>query len=131
MRRPPGKVPDVLSTLPAGGPPRGPEPPRRPLPRRSEEMSGELSFREYSSSVSPHYIWKHLAHMLMQIRWSSVNAFRRFSFPPCRTRTVHRLTVFVRRCTVLVRQGGKEKRRKAFTELHLICISIWARCFQM
>ena len=45
--------------------------------------------------------------------------------------TTLRLTVFVRRCTVLVRQRGKEERRKSFTELHLICISIWARCFQI
>jgi hypothetical protein len=59
--RPPEKVPDVLSTLPAGVPPRAPKLLRRPLPRRSEEMSGELSFREDSLSVSPHQIWKHFA----------------------------------------------------------------------
>src|SRR5580700_10882855 len=73
MRRPPETVPGVLSTLPAGVPPRAPKLPRRPLPRRSEEMSGELGFREYSLSASPHnQIWKHLADLLMQIRWNSV-----------------------------------------------------------
>src|ERR1700677_446587 len=45
--------------------------------------------------------------------------------------TTLRLTIFVRRWTVLVRQRGKEKRRKSFTELPLICMSKSARCFQI
>jgi hypothetical protein len=36
-------------------------------------MSGELGFREYSLSASPHKIGKHLADLLMQIRGGSVN----------------------------------------------------------
>jgi hypothetical protein len=41
-------------------------------------MSGALRFREYSWSVAPHKIWKHLADFLMQIRRRFVNDSRLF-----------------------------------------------------